>query len=164
MADNNYPAFKRFLSTPSVWRATGLRELFKLLSGKISIHALRVEGDLRHGRPDGPQGYFYPRPPCGGRRNCKLIFDCPTIYFYPRPPCGGRRITVTIDETTEKFLSTPSVWRATTTGKFNALMIGISIHALRVEGDYSAAENTCVRAISIHALRVEGDHDPACSA
>ena len=34
---------------------------------------------------------------------------------------------------------------------------GISIHALRVEGDGSLLEPLFTRLISIHALRVEGD-------
>ena len=55
------------------------------------------------------------------------------------------------------FLSTPSGWRATT---INANCPGddeISIHALRVEGDYINKLEETHRNISIHALRVEGD-------
>ena len=55
--------------------------------------------------------------------------------FYPRPPRGGRLVAITR-------------WVA---------MGGISIHALREEGD--AVTSTCplVLHISIHALREEGD-------
>ena len=57
-----------FLSTPSGWRATCC---ILLLSVRfcISIHALRVEGDLQVIRVS-PAGKvdFYPRPPGGGRR------------------------------------------------------------------------------------------------
>ena len=60
------------------------------MAEKISIHALRVEGDKCPGR----------NPP-----SCD--------YFYPRPPCGGRRLNADGEITTGKFLSTPSVWRAT---------------------------------------------------
>ena len=35
---------------------------------KISIHALREEGDLRQGHPQRPVTNFYPRPPRGGRQ------------------------------------------------------------------------------------------------
>ena len=57
------------------------------------------------------------------------------------------------------FLSTPSGWRATT---INANCPGddeISIHALRVEGDYINKLEETHRNISIHALRggVDGD-------
>ena len=56
-------------------------------------------------------------------------------YFYPRPPGGGRR---------------------TTAGTLS-LRVDISIHALRVEGDYWNGGQTTAYRISIHALRVEGD-------
>ena len=57
--------------------------------------------------------------------------------FYPRPPRGGRpgrggRVYA---------------WR------------GISIHALREEGDVCVSVFCIVNAISIHALREEGDED-----
>ena len=35
---------------------------------RISIHALREEGDRRQGRSQSAHHYFYPRPPRGGRR------------------------------------------------------------------------------------------------
>ena len=58
-----------------------------------------------------------------------------------------------------KFLSTPSGWRATCVfllrGKHYK---AISIHALRVEGDAFGIKRNIVKVrISIHALRVEGD-------
>ena len=101
-----------FLSTPSARRATGeirrkdrpvrisihaLREegdlwwsaASYLLS--ISIHALREEGDLSHRRwlciPDD----FYPRPPRGGRPAKAAEAAEAKEYFYPRPPRGGRQ-------------------------------------------------------------------------
>ena len=79
------------------------------------------------------------------------------------------------------FLSTPSGWRATPyIGQTNTLILPISIHALRVEGDRSclsllssnfyfyprppgggrqgpAPPCPKIMPISIHALRVEGD-------
>ena len=56
------------------------------------------------------------------------------------------------------FLSTPSGWRATKTCHICIRIDQISIHALRVEGDYKLYFNTNVLPISIHALRVEGDN------
>ena len=56
------------------------------------------------------------------------------------------------------FLSTPSGWRATNAEieRFESYMI--SIHALRVEGDFEGdGEPEAEETISIHALRVEGD-------
>ena len=80
---------------------------------RISIHALRVEGD-----------------------HLPLSFLHTVLYFYPRPP-GWRATTVgRIACAFEQFLSTPSGWRATIiTLAYGAEKILISIHALRVEGD-----------------------------
>ena len=56
-----------------------------------------------------------------------------------------------------KFLSTPSGWRATAGRIAVVVYKGISIHALRVEGDRVAHRHITGDLISIHALRVEGD-------
>ena len=57
-------------------------------------------------------------------------------YFYPRPPRGGRHI--------------PYLYRY--------IIVSISIHALREEGDpVKVSANTALILISIHALREEGD-------
>ncbi len=57
-----------------------------------------------------------------------------------------------------RFLSTPSGWRATYHGGNAECSAGISIHALRVEGDaVGPAGPQGPQGISIHALRVEGD-------
>ena len=124
----------------------------------ISIHALRVEGDII-------------RPVPGA--------TCPEISIHalrvegdPLPYRFGRRIC--------EFLSTPSGWRATR-GFWSIVGMGpISIHALRVEGDckdvavFERRRDFYPRPpgggrqpdghragpkhlISIHALRVEGD-------
>ena len=56
------------------------------------------------------------------------------------------------------FLSTPSARRATAWPSFSGHVGGISIHALREEGDITARNITShVYDISIHALREEGD-------
>ncbi len=56
------------------------------------------------------------------------------------------------------FLSTPSVRRATAGISISPGGDGISIHALREEGDYLGNDTDYKRwAISIHALREEGD-------
>ena len=59
------------------------------------------------------------------------------------------------------FLSTPSVRRATM--KYSQLNYvgGISIHALREEGDRQKKASGKKLEISIHALREEGDEDLA---
>ena len=55
-----------FLSTPSARRAT-LSVASGQLVDVISIHALREEGDCRWRSLSAQKGYFYPRPPRGGR-------------------------------------------------------------------------------------------------
>ena len=81
---------KEFLSTPSARRATRGGDLDRL-GVVISIHALREEGD--------------PRPV--GLRSWRMS------YFYPRPPRGGRPEVPGMYAAKSKFLSTPSVRRAT---------------------------------------------------
>ena len=100
----------------------------------ISIHSLRVEGDISHFVLYGGGSDFNPLPPCGGRPY--VVY--PTGHkdnFNPLPPCGGRH---------------RSAVGAVCTG-------GISIHSLRVEGDGNPPVRTCCHPISIHSLRVEGD-------
>ena len=101
-------------------------------------------------------------------------------YFYPRPPRGGRLDSDFRSLWDKLFLSTPSARRATGLGLVEEQLRGISIHALREEGDcwlgsvqnqgtyfyprpprggrrlvfYRGQRN---RIISIHALREEGD-------
>ena len=100
--------------------------------------------------------------------------------FYPRPPRGGRRRAENVVTADTLFLSTPSARRATHPRFCCSGESGISIHALREEGDVcgsphaghhkgflstpSARRATCPirllprsEQISIHALREEGD-------
>ena len=133
------PEFKNiqrslFLSTPSARRATefaaqifvGCRNFYprpprggrpavaghRPLDERISIHALREEGDATGCLCVSVSHNFYPRPPRGGRRNLLasladgiLFLSTPSarratllpsadlaapMYFYPRPPRGGR--------------------------------------------------------------------------
>ena len=77
--------------------------------------------------------------------------------FYPRPPRGGRRHTQAMAIPAAKFLSTPSARRATRVPRRPPRHQGISIHALREEGDPHHRGRRPREAISIHALREEGD-------
>ena len=146
-----------FLSTPSGWRATRERSA-KAMDIRISIHALRVEGD----------SLSLSMIQCSGRISIHALRvegDC----------LGWEDAAHTLE-----FLSTPSGWRATRPELAAAAVARISIHALRVEGDGGRAgdKNTnkdfyprppgggrqglghdriCYLGISIHALRVEGD-------
>ena len=59
-----------FLSTPSARRATP-RCLLSGYGFRISIHALREEGDVHNLSPFRFEMDFYPRPPRGGRREAQ---------------------------------------------------------------------------------------------
>ena len=102
----------KFLSTPSARRATRMVSNFEK-KYKISIHALREEGDEPRGYAIGIPADFYPRPPRGGRPRTERraqrrpeFLSTPSARrattararmrstswnFYPRPPRGGRR-------------------------------------------------------------------------
>ena len=60
------------------------------------------------------------------------------------------------------FLSTPSARRATDIQNVYQVVIDISIHALREEGDDCGDKNPSAAHISIHALREEGDAKNIC--
>ena len=100
-----------FLSTPSARRATH-QTGGRLCSKSISIHALREEGDTPF-----------------------QLGSILTEDFYPRPPRGGRQEHERRHQTVMLFLSTPSARRATHYICTMEDETGISIHALREEGD-----------------------------
>ena len=143
------------LPTPSGWRAT-LTSAPRRQMRRISIHALRVEGDRVGLLPRLRDNYFYLRPPGGGRLAARRIQNG-LDDFYPRPPGGGRRMRADGRSRWSLFLSTPSGWRATVCDIVAEEEANISIHALRVEGDSFPRPRQLLRPISIHALRVEGD-------
>ena len=100
---------------------------------------------------------FYPRP-LGGRRHQGISQKSNRVSdFYPRPPGGGRPNLFILISSVCLFLSTPSGWRATCPRYDPVQRANISIHALRVEGDYMEYIKNIINTISIHALRVEGD-------
>ena len=102
-------------------------------------------------------GYFYPRPPRGGRpaqlkkrQTVREFLSTPSARratgkkqpeaapqqnFYPRPPRGGRRCDRLFKYKNTTFLSTPSARRATSQVIQTSGTTTISIHALREEGD-----------------------------
>ena len=101
---------------------------------KISIHALREEGDwgsLSFGSDQEISIHALREEGDASRASPAL----PTFYFYPRPPRGGRRFLCCSIVCTRRFLSTPSARRATRAHDRGRSQGGISIHALREEGD-----------------------------
>ena len=106
----------------------------------ISIHALREEGD-ESGHPDQRHNcYFYPRPPRGGRQRWQCV-SVDGFGFLSTP--SARRATgePLLEAELIEFLSTPSARRATTAYPTTCVCAGISIHALREEGDFPAWSN-----------------------
>ena len=101
----------KFQSTPSAWRETCQKESYQQ-EYQISIHSLRMEGDLGNLCYNNPKAHFNPLPPHGGR-----------------PAADAALLTMLL------FQSTPSAWRETEV----KVTIGhdpmISIHSLRMEGD-----------------------------
>ena len=129
----------------------------RLQPDQISIHALREEGDRPLCRTVHRPVYFYPRPPRGGRRRSARRLPS-TPNFYPRPPRGGRRRVRGLLQFYGAFLSTPSARRATQAVRHPCYDLRISIHALREEGDpFQSLKVAVINYISIHALREEGD-------
>ena len=80
-----------FLSTPSGWRATSKTAAQVQTVTRISIHALRVEGDAGKGRKR--------------RRKKKISIHALRVE-------GDLRVVLRLQAVVQ-FLSTPSGWRAT---------------------------------------------------
>ena len=123
-----------FLSTPSARRATPPA---RFLSGRtrISIHALREEGDLSFVLITRCKMYFYPRPPRGGRPSLPASTPrtkCISIHALREE---GDRCYNIRPASSDRFLSTPSARRATCQRLPGVHDFKISIHALREEGD-----------------------------
>ena len=61
-SENTMSGVRSFLSTPSMRRATQAHQRGPV-PVRISIHALREEGERRWGLAGGVRKHFYPRPP-----------------------------------------------------------------------------------------------------
>ena len=80
----------------------------------ISIHALLAESDVGVISCYLDNIDFYPRSPCGER--LQLEFNSlESKHFYPRSPCGERLLGALWVLSTQIFLSTLSLRRATRT-------------------------------------------------
>ena len=133
-------------------------ELGQLFGALISIHALLAESDPKSFRGRRCPANFYPRSPCGERRNAtghgpdgRLFLSTLSLrratvtgsesqklilHFYPRSPCGER-----LGAPVERMPSS-----------------SISIHALLAESDFNNGVALVPhQQISIHALLAESD-------
>ena len=145
-----------FQSTPSVGRATYAAEA--RVHFQTHFNPRPPWGGRRRRQSDiGRRHDFNPRPPWGGRRlflffhfwQCGIsihalrgegdaflaLLALEIGNFNPRPPWGGRHKITAIANAIRAFQSTPSVGRATSELFGSKVGIGISIHALRGEGD-----------------------------
>ena len=147
----------QFQSTPSAWRET--YSAIDLLSGvDISIHSLRMEGDLLTAQCCRNPEHFNPLPPHGGRHNRQR--GTKKMKIFQSTPSAWRETHCTASQIAHKeFQSTPSAWRETTEmAELREYIAHISIHSLRMEGDHKRhmwKRWSCC--ISIHSLRMEGD-------
>ena len=146
----------QFLSTPSARRATPTTSGM-MMTVRISIHALREEGDPLCRRSFSRFPNFYPRPPRGGR--------------HPKGTDFSKVTAISIHALREE---------GDLAAMIDAGYIDISIHALREEGDIYMYGDIRIpgdfyprpprggrprpergsrqrQRISIHALREEGD-------
>ena len=103
---------KLFLSTPSARRAT--------LAGpqagqgrRISIHALREEGDMCRCPTASGTANFYPRPPRGGRLNPDTATKVVLYISIHALREEGDHLRFRHSSRPSRFLSTPSARRAT---------------------------------------------------
>ena len=168
-----------FLSTPSARRAT-VDVHVAVVHNRISIHALREEGDQRDAEPEpGMDISIHALREEGDL----MVMRVPPRYsdFYPRPPRGGRRPGQFVLDCINLFLSTPSARRATLfprglsairfyfyprppRGGRRQIFGRLSPYPVHFYprpprgGRHMFGENdTDYWAISIHALREEGD-------
>ena len=146
----------------------------------ISIHALREEGDCCLSMTSSAGKLFLSTPSARRATPCTPSAPISRGYFYPRPPRGGRRIPLDHVHQVQGFLSTPSARRATRTihsprslctflstpsarraTAFQPSLAGASFYFYprpprggrhRQHGRRSSGAE-----ISIHALREEGD-------
>ena len=123
-----------FQSTPSAWRET-LSPPYYITIIRISIHSLRMEGDIfLHG------------------------FRFRILHFNPLPPHGGRR-SLFRRTVGKAVISIHSLRMEGDVCRVRFIrQHRISIHSLRMEGDlFGSHDRVIPHRISIHSLRMEGD-------
>ena len=125
---------------------------------KISIHALREEGDSMLSNVISWDSNFYPRPPRGGRQRFRPLRSCPqVISIHALREEGDDRENALLHLLME-FLSTPSARRATSTGEPNLTVLDYFYPRPPRGGRPAKAQGLSRHiSISIHALREEGD-------
>ena len=110
------------------------KEYVECSTSGISIHALREEGDLRYPRPPAHQGISIHALREEGDPDYRLQ-DNDYSKFLSTPSARRATIFIRSGMALLLFLSTPSARRATGASVAFDQYEGISIHALREEGD-----------------------------
>ena len=174
---------RAFQSTPSAWRETRGERGLCGTQLEISIHSLRMEGDLRHWNNFPPNTKFQSTPSAwretpecrrqdqgntisihslrmegdSTHQSCSAGRTC---HFNPLPPHGGR-LHIDIDKAAEQlFQSTPSAWRETLPS-FAFPCIRSFQSTPSAWRETTIINNAMLRdSISIHSLRMEGDRKP----
>ena len=104
-----------FLSTPSARRATGLPGTHGP-HRRISIHALREEGDNAYRRGGMDAAHFYPRPPRGGRQQKQR--ENPPLLSHYIPLCTNcKEVPVKQTAKSHRYLRKRLVFRCEASGK-----------------------------------------------
>ena len=170
---------EKFLSTLSLRRATNTlpgaksrtpisihallaesdsRQTLRLLQGSaISIHALLAESDLLYAMGYYRHGNFYPRSPCGERRQKWRVLRYRQRISIHALLAESDGSPCMIWSNIFLFLSTLSLRRATQAILVNVVDFPISIHALLAESDHYGWSWYDDFTISIHALLAESD-------
>ena len=124
---------------------------------EISIHALREEGDTPPPSALQWRSYFYPRPPRGGRRQIQRKMHANQFISIHALREEGDSMAVPISATSFNFYPRPPRGgrRATRAAKLTSTRFLSTPSARRATG----AEGIIIEGvmISIHALREEGD-------
>ena len=149
--------FSGFLSTLSLRRATAINGCNSDIEGFLSTLSLRRATDI------GPlmfkvQPHFYPRSPCGERRN-ESSEDTHNGNFYPRSPCGERQRAENHANSQQEFLSTLSLRRATSMMPLMGAILILFLSTLSLRrATASNQTGQQEQHISIHALLAESDN------
>ena len=95
-----------------------------------------MEGDKSHCTSKIIPGYFNPLPPHGGRLTSKTL-DQLSSPFQSTPSAWRETAVERIYHNVNSFQSTPSAWRETLVLGLIQDVCSISIHSLRMEGDWT---------------------------
>ena len=90
-----------------------MREFFTIAIFKIKADIRMNKTTLNNQKEKHSIANFYPRPPCGERREYLLVVIVGYHNFYPRSPCGERHHIPAAHVQLSIFLSTLSLRRAT---------------------------------------------------